>query len=453
MTQQTINIGNQPGDGTGDPARTAFTKVNQNFTEVYANATPGGSIGQIQYQLAGTSFGGFTASGDATINTTTGVVTVSAPASRITFTPTGNVAATNVQSAIAEVDSEKVAITSLTSGSITQVSIGSTPATDALTVYTGTASTYNGLDIYFSSDQTNATNQLHPFGIHNYTDGVSSVIDTVGSNVTLTLRQARNAASRPDKPSTYVGTGIFLDCQRTLVSGSGNLGTGNDRLSMFNSDGCLAFYGSGGADWTGSSSTAPIQCGTYTYFLQRTLYMGYNVSTDRGIIGSIDTNASAFKPLELNSSVVVVNSALTTTGAVGVGTGSPASYGGYTVLDIDNATNGGLLNIKKNGVTQGYINGQSGFTILGNAQDIKLNANGASNSIQLQVNASEKARIDVSGNVLIGVTAAGTTAAKTIQIANGTAPTANIAGGQLYVEAGALKYRGSGGTITTIAVA
>jgi len=76
MTQQTINIGNQPGDGTGDPARTAFTKVNQNFTEVYANATPGGSVGQIQYKLAGTSFGGFTASGDATINTTTGVITV-----------------------------------------------------------------------------------------------------------------------------------------------------------------------------------------------------------------------------------------------------------------------------------------------------------------------------------------------------------------------------------------
>ena len=106
MTQQTINIGNQPGDGTGDPARTAFTKVNQNFTEVYANATPGGSVGQIQYKLAGTSFGGFTASGDATINTTTGVVTVSAPASRITNTPSGTIAATDVQSAINEIVSD-----------------------------------------------------------------------------------------------------------------------------------------------------------------------------------------------------------------------------------------------------------------------------------------------------------------------------------------------------------
>jgi len=65
--------------------------------------------------------------------------------------------------------------------------------------------------------------------------------------------------------------------------------------------------------------------------------------------------------------------------------------------------------------------------------------------------ATERVRIDTVGNLLIGLTAAGTTAAKTIQIANGTAPTANVTGGQLYVEAGALKYRGSSGTVTTIA--
>jgi hypothetical protein len=64
---------------------------------------------------------------------------------------------------------------------------------------------------------------------------------------------------------------------------------------------------------------------------------------------------------------------------------------------------------------------------------------------------TESARIDVSGNFCVGVNSAGSTAAKTIQIANGTAPTGNITGGQLYVEAGALKYRGSSGTVTTIA--
>ncbi len=60
-------------------------------------------------------------------------------------------------------------------------------------------------------------------------------------------------------------------------------------------------------------------------------------------------------------------------------------------------------------------------------------------------------KLDARGNLLVGLATAGTTAAKTIQIANGTAPTANVTGGQIYVVAGALKYRGSSGTVTTIA--
>lgn len=43
MTQQTINIGTAPGDGTGDPLRSAMQKVNANFTELYA-ASSGSSL-------------------------------------------------------------------------------------------------------------------------------------------------------------------------------------------------------------------------------------------------------------------------------------------------------------------------------------------------------------------------------------------------------------------------
>ena len=35
MARQTINIGSTANDGTGDPLRTAFNKVNENFIEVY----------------------------------------------------------------------------------------------------------------------------------------------------------------------------------------------------------------------------------------------------------------------------------------------------------------------------------------------------------------------------------------------------------------------------------
>jgi hypothetical protein len=67
---------------------------------------------------------------------------------------------------------------------------------------------------------------------------------------------------------------------------------------------------------------------------------------------------------------------------------------------------------------------------------------------------TERARVDASGNFGLGTSSFGTSAAKVIGIANGTAPSTSPAGiGQLYVVAGALIYRGSSGTVTTIAPA
>ena len=40
MTQQIINTGAVVNDGTGDPLRTSFTKINTNFTDVYTNFAP-----------------------------------------------------------------------------------------------------------------------------------------------------------------------------------------------------------------------------------------------------------------------------------------------------------------------------------------------------------------------------------------------------------------------------
>lgn len=37
MTQQTINTGSAANDGTGDTLRTAATKINANFTDLYDN--------------------------------------------------------------------------------------------------------------------------------------------------------------------------------------------------------------------------------------------------------------------------------------------------------------------------------------------------------------------------------------------------------------------------------
>ena len=40
MTIQLINVGTAPNDGLGDPIRTAFTKCNNDFIELYARAQP-----------------------------------------------------------------------------------------------------------------------------------------------------------------------------------------------------------------------------------------------------------------------------------------------------------------------------------------------------------------------------------------------------------------------------
>lgn len=59
---------------------------------------------------------------------------------------------------------------------------------------------------------------------------------------------------------------------------------------------------------------------------------------------------------------------------------------------------------------------------------------------------------DNRGNFGVGVSTFGTSAAYVLGLANSTVPASSPAGmGQVYVEAGALKYRGAGGTITTLA--
>lgn len=39
MTQEIINIGALPNDGTGDPLRVAYAKINNNFSTLFATAT------------------------------------------------------------------------------------------------------------------------------------------------------------------------------------------------------------------------------------------------------------------------------------------------------------------------------------------------------------------------------------------------------------------------------
>lgn len=65
-------------DSLGNPVSYVDANFQTLDAEIYGGGggSPGGTTGQVQYNNAG-SFGGFTASGDATINTSTGAISVS----------------------------------------------------------------------------------------------------------------------------------------------------------------------------------------------------------------------------------------------------------------------------------------------------------------------------------------------------------------------------------------
>lgn len=81
--------------------------------------------------------------------------------------------------------------------------------------------------------------------------------------------------------------------------------------------------------------------------------------------------------------------------------------------------------------------------------------NSAANNIDVATAGTRRLNIDSSGNMALGASPSFGSGQVVIFIANATAvPSVNpTGGGILYVEGGALKYRGSSGTITTIAPA
>jgi hypothetical protein len=106
-----------------------------------------------------------------------------------------------------------------------------------------------------------------------------------------------------------------------------------------------------------------------------------------------------------------------------------------------------LLNLGGTGAVESF---RSAY-IVGNGTNVEFN-NQQNGALQFSTSNTERLRIDASGNVLIGMTSVATSSAKTLHLANAIAPTANPSGGGvLYVESGALKYRGSSGAVTTIA--
>jgi hypothetical protein len=155
----------------------------------------------------------------------------------------------------------------------------------------------------------------------------------------------------------------------------------------------------------------------------------------------------------------VLRTTLDSAGNLGLGV-TPSAWSGITALEGPSSGNFAITALNNYSLSNAY-NGAGGWTYKTTQAATRYLQSGGvhywytapSGTAGNAITFTQALTLSAVGNLLLGGTSDPTSAAKAIVIYNGTAPTGNIAGGTLYVESGALKYRGSSGTVTTLAVA
>jgi hypothetical protein len=149
---------------------------------------------------------------------------------------------------------------------------------------------------------------------------------------------------------------------------------------------------------------------------------------------------------------------LDTSGNLGLGV-TPSAWSGYRALQV-----GAYLNLSYNGGfsffgSNGYFNGTNWIYQNTNFASDYYQYNGThvwrtapSGTAGNAISFTQALTLTAAANLLLGGTS-DPGGAKCLYIANGTVPGTPTGGGVLYVEGGALKYKGSSGTVTTLASA
>lgn len=194
MSQQTVNIGTLANDGTGDPIRTAMTKINSNFNEVYS----------------GLSF-----------NTSTNVVTASN-----TLVVTSNTT-TNTLNVISKINVGNAA--GFNFGALAVIEIDASANSYQQIVIQNANSGINASgDLVITSDTGNDSVQYVDLGINSstYTNGsytVSGPLDaylySANSNMVIGTASA-NAV-------IFHSNGTLAANERMRIVANGNIGIGN----------------------------------------------------------------------------------------------------------------------------------------------------------------------------------------------------------------------------------
>ncbi len=141
MTQQVINIGTTANDGSGDPLRTAFNKINSNFTEIYSKGASGSNLDISENEIAATNSNGnieLVPSGSGRVSIVDDTLTITTSRTPASIGSDGDVAgmiawdSTNLYVSTADYDGSTTIWNTLSTGSATDL-ILSTDTSNSLT--------------------------------------------------------------------------------------------------------------------------------------------------------------------------------------------------------------------------------------------------------------------------------------------------------------------------------
>lgn len=198
-----------------------------------------------------------------------------------------------------------------------------------------------------------------------------------------------------------------------------------------------------------SSPTSKLTIGTGTYSAAASGTAGLYATVASGLVALADGYLFASRT---GSTYAQID----TSGNLGLGV-TPSAWSGFAAFQLLRGSVVGA-NTEIDFNHNAYYDGSSWRYIANGFATNHYQASGtyvwrtaASGTAGNAITFTQAMTLSAAQNLLLGGTSDPTSAAKCIVIYNGTAPTGNIAGGILYVESGALKYRGSSGTVTTLA--
>lgn len=367
MTQQNLNVGTNPNDGTGDPVRNAMIKVQNNFSDLYTNYVSAGSLASnlASYQTtAGLSANVIT----LTSNSTNFVGSVSAANvvsnAQLAANLTGYVSAFQFTSNLANYQTTAGLSANVAKLSANNASyLGTAPAS----AYVNTSSDFSlGGNITFTS------NLIIAGGAALYANGSlgsgGQYLTSNGSSVYWSTFPGVNVAAQYTWSNTQTFNGNVTIGSSASLSANGSIGT-NGQILM--SNGSTVFWSSvaNNTNFVGSVSAANVVSNAqlaanltaYTTLFQLSSNL-VNYQTTAGFTA----NVAAYLPLYTGT----VNAAIVTTANATV-TGNASVSGtissGY--IQVNNQTanyalvssdSGKVIAMANSGSTV-YINVNSGL--------------------------------------------------------------------------------------------